>query len=75
MHIAVDDHSRLAYTEVLPDEKATTAAGFLRRTVAFYRRYGIRVEAIISDNGSCYRAIAHALACRRLKIRHLRTRP
>ena len=75
VHIAVDDHSRLAYTEVLADEKATTAAGFLRRAVAFYRRYGIRVEAIISDNGSCYRATTHALACRRLKIRHLRTRP
>jgi transposase InsO family protein len=43
VHIAVDDHSRLAYAEVIPDEKATTAAGFLRRAVAFYRRYGIRV--------------------------------
>jgi len=75
VHIAVDDYSRLAYAEVLPDEKAKTAAGFLRRAVAFYRRYGIRVEAIISDNGSCYRAHTHALTCRRLKLRHLRTRP
>ncbi len=75
MHIAVDDYSRLAYAEVLPDEKATTAAGFLRRAVAFYRRYGIRVQAILSDNGSCYRATAHALACRRLRIKHLRSRP
>ena len=75
MHIAVDDYSRLAYAEVLPDEKATTAAAFLRRAVHFYRRYGIRAEAIISDNGSCYHAATHALACRRLKLRHLRTRP
>jgi transposase InsO family protein len=75
VHIAVDDHSRLAYAEVLPDQKAATAAGFLRRTVAFYRRYGIRVEAILTDNGSAYISIAHAIACRRLKIRHLRTRP
>ena len=75
VHIAVDDYSRLAYAEVLPDEKAATAAGFLRRAVAFYRRYGIRVEAIISDNGPAYISIAHALACRRLQIRHLRTRP
>ena len=75
VHIAVDDFSRLAYAEVLPDEKATTAAGFLRRAVAFYRRHGIRVERVISDNGSCYRATIHALACRRLGIRHLRTRP
>jgi transposase len=56
VHIAVDDHSRPAYAEVLPDEKATTAAAFLRRAVAFYRRHGICVQAIISDNGSCYRS-------------------
>jgi transposase InsO family protein len=74
VHIAVDDHSRLAYAEVLSDEKAVTAAGFLQRAVAFYRRYGIRVEAIISDNGACYRAVTHALACRRLKLKHLYTR-
>jgi transposase InsO family protein len=75
VHIAVDDYSRLAYAEVLGDEKAKTAVGFLRRAVRFYRRYGIRVEAVISDNGSAYVSIAHAVACRRLKIRHLRTRP
>ena len=48
-HIAVDDYSRLAYAEVLPDEKAKTAVGFLRRAIRFYRRHGIRVEAILSD--------------------------
>ena len=66
VHIAVDDYSRLAYAEVLPDEKAATAAGFLRRAIAFYRRYGIRVEAVLTDNGSAYISVAHALACRRL---------
>jgi transposase InsO family protein len=75
VHIAVDDHSRLAYAEVLADEKATTAVGFLRRAVRFYRRYGIRVEAVISDNGGAYISIAHAIACRRLRIQHLRIRP
>jgi len=75
VHIAVDDHSRLAYAEVLPDEKATTAVGFLDRAVAFYRRYGIQVDAILTDNGAAYRAVVHALACRRLRIKHLRTRP
>jgi transposase InsO family protein len=75
LHIAVDDYSRLAYAEVLADEKATTAAGFLARAVAFYRRYGIRVEAILTDNGAAYIAVTHAVACRRLKIHHLRTRP
>jgi transposase InsO family protein len=75
VHIAVDDYSRLAYAEVLPDEKATTAIGFLRRAVAFFARHGIRVEALLTDNGSAYRATLHALACRALGIRHLRTRP
>jgi transposase InsO family protein len=75
VHIAVDDYSRLAYAEVLTDEKATTAVGFLRRAVRFYRRYGIQVEQVITDNGSAYVSIAHAVACRGLRIRHLRTRP
>jgi transposase InsO family protein len=75
VHVAVDDYSRLAYVEVLNDEKGTTAAAFLRRAVAFYARHGIRVERVLSDNGACYRSTIHALACRRLGIRHLRTRP
>ena len=75
VHVAVDDHSRLAYAEVLTDEKATTAIGFLRRALAYYQRHGIQVKRILTDNGSCYRAAIHALACRRLGIRHLRTRP
>jgi transposase InsO family protein len=75
VHIAVDDHSRLAYAEVLADERATTAAGFLHRAVRFYRRYGIQVERVITDNGGAYVSVAHAIACRKLRIRHLRTRP
>jgi transposase InsO family protein len=75
VHIAVDNHSRLAYAEVLSDERATTAAGFLRRAVAFYARYGIKVEQALTDNGACYRAVLHALARRGLGIKHLRTRP
>jgi transposase InsO family protein len=75
VHIAIDDHSRLAYAEVLADEKATTAAGFLRRAIAFFGRYGIQVERVLTDNGSCYRATLHAIACRQLGVRHLRTRP
>jgi transposase InsO family protein len=75
VHIAVDDYSRLAYAEVLSDEKAATAVGFLRRAVAFYARHGIRVESVLSDNGSAYRATIHAVACKALRIRHLRTRP
>jgi transposase InsO family protein len=75
VHIAVDDHSRLAYAEVLADEKASTAVAFLRRAVAFYRRHGIEVERVLTDNGAAYIAITHALACRQLRIKHLRTRP
>jgi transposase InsO family protein len=75
VHIAIDDYSRLAYAEVLSDEKATTAVGFLRRAVASYRRHGIEVERLLTDNGSCYRSTIHALACRSLGIKHSRTRP
>jgi transposase InsO family protein len=75
VHVAVDDYSRLAYAEVLADEKASSAIGFLRRAVAFYRRHGVEVERILTDNGSAYRAAMHAVACRQLRIRHIRTRP
>ena len=75
VHIAIDDCTRLAYAEVLADEKAATAIAFLRRAVAFYRRHGIEVERVLTDNGSPYRSTVHALACRALGIRHLRTRP
>jgi transposase InsO family protein len=75
VHIAVDDYSRLAYAEVLPDEKARTVVSFLRRALAFYRRHGIHVERVLTDNGSAYRSKLHALCCRSLGIRHLRTRP
>jgi transposase InsO family protein len=75
VHIAVDDYSRLAYAEVLSDEKATTAIAFLRRALAFFHRYGITVERLLTDNGSPYVSAIHALACKALGIRHLRTRP
>jgi transposase InsO family protein len=75
VHIAIDDYSRLAYAEVLDDERGETAAGFLRRAVAFFKRYGIRVEQVLTDNGGAYRSMVHALACRALGIKHRRTRP
>jgi transposase InsO family protein len=75
VHVAVDDYSRLAYAEVLSDEKATTAIAFLRRALAFFARHGITVERILTDNGSAYISMLHAIACRTLGIRHLRTRP
>jgi transposase InsO family protein len=75
VHIAIDDCTRLAYAEVLADEKATSAIAFLRRAVAFFERHGIEVERLLTDNGSAYRSTMHAIACRALGIRHLRTRP
>ncbi len=64
VHIAIDDATRLAYAEVLPDEKATTAIGFLRRAIAFYERHGMQVQELLTDNGSAYKSSVHALACR-----------
>jgi transposase InsO family protein len=75
VHVAIDDATRLAYVEVLPDEKAVTAVGFLRRAVKHFSSYAITVERLITDNGSAYRSAVHAIACRTLGIRHLRTRP
>jgi len=74
-HVCVDDATRLAYVEVLEDERGQTAAGFLKRAVAWFASMGIAVERVMSDNGSCYRSAAHAAACRALGLRHLRTRP
>jgi transposase InsO family protein/transposase-like protein len=75
VHIAIDDATRLAYAEVLDDEKATTAIGFLRRAIAFFKRHGMQVRELLTDNGSAYRSAVHAIACRALGIRHIRTRP
>jgi transposase InsO family protein len=75
VHVAVDDCTRLAYAEVLPDEQASTAIAFLTRAIAFYRQHAITVERVLTDNGSPYRSTIHAIACRALGVRHLRTRP
>jgi len=75
VHVCVDDATRLAYVEVLGDEKARTAVGFLGRAIRFFERHGVRVERVLTDNGGAYRSTAHAIACRALGVRHLRTRP
>ena len=75
VHIAIDDATRLAYVEVLDNEKAITAVGFLRRAIKHYASYGITVERLMTDNGSPYRSAMLTIACRSLGIRHLRTRP
>jgi len=75
VQIAIDDATRIPYVEVLDDERAATAVGFLRRAVAHYRSYGIAVERVMTDNGNAYRSTIHALACKALRLKHLRTRP
>jgi transposase InsO family protein len=74
-HVCVDDATRLAYVEVLTDERGDTAAGFLRRAVEWFAAMGVQVERVMSDNGSCYRSTVHAAACRELGVKHLRTQP
>ncbi len=74
VHIAIDDCTRLAYAEVLANERATTVVAFLGRAVAFFQRHGMHVEQLLTDNGSAYRSAIHAIACRSMGIRHLRTR-
>jgi len=75
VHVAIDDYSRLAYAEVLTDEKASTAIAFLKRAVAFFAAHGITVERVMTDNGPAYTSGPHRLACAELGIRHLRTQP
>jgi len=73
-HMAIDDRSRWGFGEMLADERGGTAAGFLRRTVLGLRRLGVRVAAVMTDNGACYRSRRFARSCRGLGVRHLFTR-
>lgn len=75
LHVCVDDATRLAYTEILTDEKGETCAGFLLRAAAWYRSLGITTERVMTDNGSGYRSYAFRGAMANLEARHLKTRP
>ncbi len=75
LHVAIDDHSRLAFTQMLPDQKAETTVTFLRNAFDFYARHGIRVRALLTDNGSSYRSHQFRATCGQLEIKHHRTRP
>ncbi len=75
VHVCVDDYSRLAHAQVLADEKAPSAIAFLRSATAFYSAHGVKVKTVMTDNGSAYISVLHALACRALGIRHIRIRP
>jgi transposase InsO family protein len=75
VHVCIDDASRLAFTRIMPDEKAKSASAFLKAAIASYENLGVRVSRVMTDNGSCYKAFAFARACKRLKLKHIRTRP
>jgi transposase InsO family protein len=75
LHVAVDDASRLAYTQILPDERKASAIAFLKRALAWFARHGITVERVMTDNGSAYRSHDFRNACACVGVRHLRTRP
>jgi transposase InsO family protein len=75
VHVAVDDYSRLAYVEVLSDQRSESAIGFLERMLAWFSDRGVHVREVMTDNGSCYIAHDFAAACRTQGLRHLRTRP
>ena len=75
LHLAVDDHSRLAYSEIHPDEKRGSCLAFLFNALRFFKRHGIGVERVMTDNGSAFRSKRYATALRRLQVKHKRTRP
>jgi transposase InsO family protein len=75
VHVCVDDHSRLGFAEVMTDEKKASAIAFLEAAVAWYRRFNITVERVMTDNGSCYRSFAFRDACKQLGLKHIRTKP
>jgi transposase InsO family protein len=74
-HVCVDDHSRIAFADIMPNQKKRSATAFLRAAVAYYAKLGVKVERVMTDNGSCYRSFAFRRTCKRLGLRHIRTKP
>jgi transposase InsO family protein len=75
VHVCIDDASRIAFVQVMKDEKKRSAVTFLKAAVAYYASLGVKVLRVMTDNGSCYKSFAFARACRRLGIKHIRTKP
>jgi transposase InsO family protein len=75
VHVAIDDHSRIAFAKVMPSEKQRSAIMFLKAALAYYESLGIKVERVMTDNGSCYRSFAFRRACKRIGLKHVRTKP
>jgi transposase InsO family protein len=75
VHVAIDDASRVAFSKILPDERRESAVAFLEAAVAYYESLGVKVDRVMTDNGPCYKSLAFRDACKRLGLRHIRTRP
>jgi hypothetical protein len=75
VHVCIDDASRIAFVQVMPDDTKQSAVAFLNAAVAYYESHGVKVARVMTDNGGCYRALAFRDACRALALRHIRTKP
>lgn len=75
VHVCIDDHSRVAFAKIMSNEKKRGAIAFLNAALAYYASLGIKVERVMTDNGSCYKSFAFQAACKRLKLRHICTKP
>ena len=75
VHVCIDDNSRISFSQIRKDERKESAIAFLKASVAYYKSLGVKIECVMTDNGSCYRSGAFAAACRHLRIRHIRTKP
>jgi transposase InsO family protein len=75
VHVCIDDHSRVAFAKIMPNEKKRSAIAFLKAAIAYYASLGIKIERVMTDNGSCYKSFAFRRACKRLGLRHIRTKP
>ena len=75
LHVCIDDHSRVAFSQIMPDEKKESATAFLKAALDYYKSLGVTVDRVMTDNGACYKAFAFRDACRTLGLKHIRTRP
>ena len=75
LHVCIDDHSRVAFSQIMPDEKKQSATAFLKDALAYYKSLGVTVSRVMTDNGACYKAFAFRGACRALGLKHVRTKP
>jgi transposase InsO family protein len=75
VHVAIDDHSRIAFAKVMPSEKKRSATTFLKAAIAYYEGLGVKVERVMTDNGSCYKSFAFRRSCKRFGLKHIRTKP